>query len=483
MAFKKLCEFLETQNWDEALDYCERESRSNAKAFEWHLYQGVIAEEKKDQKSAGEFYKKAYLINQDTQQHAIFLKVIYLYLFELEKTPNRLKKLKFVSCLNPQDQDLLKFIAENESAYSQLSCPDVVLFTGTLGRKSFFPETLNQEGLGGSETAFIIMAKKLRQRGVKVVCFCNTDVAKTYDDVPYFPILDFYAFEYVHHYPLFISSRFLYPIVQSQIENHKVLWLHDLGTTLQEDLSPHLSKVEKIMVLSDYQKEDLQRRFDVEEGKFFKTRNGFLPELFNQYTESKETSNVSLKLIYMSRPERGLVEAVQVFEKLKLVYSTLELHVCTYTNQKTFDEDPQIAAVIETLKKPGIIFHGSLKKEELYQLLSRCQVLLYPNITLSETSCITAIEAMACGVPIVTSDRGALKETVGDAGIVIPYVENKADFVSSLAQAVAECFNPEVWNRLSQLGKKRAWNHYLWDQIADEWVELFKKEKWVPRIS
>ena len=33
---------------------------------------------------------------------------------------------------------------------------------------------------------------------------------------------------------------------------------------------------------------------------------------------------------------------------------------------------------------------------------------------------LTALEAMACGVPVVCSDRGALPEVVGEAGVIVP---------------------------------------------------------------
>ena len=61
---------------------------------------------------------------------------------------------------------------------------------------------------------------------------------------------------------------------------------------------------------------------------------------------------------------------------------------------------------------------GRVPDEVLPALDSGARALLLPS--LREGLGLTALEAMACGAPVVASDGGALPETVGDAGLVVP---------------------------------------------------------------
>src|SRR5207344_2221804 len=68
---------------------------------------------------------------------------------------------------------------------------------------------------------------------------------------------------------------------------------------------------------------------------------------------------------------------------------------------------------------------GALAKRDLYRLMATAGLYLYPTPApayrdFAETSCITAMEAMACGLPWISTDAGALPETVGDAGVIVP---------------------------------------------------------------
>jgi glycosyltransferase involved in cell wall biosynthesis len=65
-------------------------------------------------------------------------------------------------------------------------------------------------------------------------------------------------------------------------------------------------------------------------------------------------------------------------------------------------------------KQIRILGHVSL--QELVDLYSAAEILLYP--TYYEGFGLPALEAMACGLPVVASSRSALPEVVGDAGLL-----------------------------------------------------------------
>src|SRR5207245_3605640 len=66
-----------------------------------------------------------------------------------------------------------------------------------------------------------------------------------------------------------------------------------------------------------------------------------------------------------------------------------------------------------------VVYLGALPKAQLHEHLATAGVYVYPTPspalpTFNEVSCILAMEAQAAGLPIVTSRRGALPETIAE---------------------------------------------------------------------
>jgi len=77
---------------------------------------------------------------------------------------------------------------------------------------------------------------------------------------------------------------------------------------------------------------------------------------------------------------------------------------------------------------------------------------------------LTALEAMACGAPVVCSDRGALPEVVGDAAVVTP---PDADSIERGLRRVLE--DPALADRLRDAGRRRAAD-FTWQRTAHGWL-------------
>lgn len=97
-----------------------------------------------------------------------------------------------------------------------------------------------------------------------------------------------------------------------------------------------------------------------------------------------------------------------------------------------------------------VTFHSYISdRDTLAQVMARANVAIAPGPV--ETFGLAALEALACGVPTVCPDEGALQEVVGDAGIAAPsHPRDFADAVRTLAslgsartaaRAQAETFN------------------------------------------
>ena len=86
---------------------------------------------------------------------------------------------------------------------------------------------------------------------------------------------------------------------------------------------------------------------------------------------------------------------------------------------------------------------------------------------------LPAGEAMACGVPVVSTDGGALPEVVGDAGLIVP-----AGDADALASATARMLDDETLrNRLSRAGRERVLRHFSWRRAAEQMTDLYRLQQ------
>ncbi|HOT46379.1 MAG TPA: glycosyltransferase family 4 protein [Spirochaetota bacterium] len=113
-------------------------------------------------------------------------------------------------------------------------------------------------------------------------------------------------------------------------------------------------------------------------------------------------------------------------------------------------------------------FTGKTTTEDLVRLYSESELAIVPSVY--EGFGLPAAEAMACGVPVVSSDGGALPEVVGDAGVVVPARDE-----SALADAVnALIADPRRMHVLGEAGIERVKKHFNWEKAVHEIVAVYR---------
>ena len=126
---------------------------------------------------------------------------------------------------------------------------------------------------------------------------------------------------------------------------------------------------------------------------------------------------------------------------------------------------PQAKEWLDRLEQPPLRGHvqctGYLDKGQLKRYYEDARVLVLPS--LDEGFGLPALEAMTLGVPVVVSDRGALPEVVGDAGLLVDPTRP-----ADIADAVDQMVNNDTFARSCvQKGLARA-THYSWRTSAEK---------------
>ena len=110
---------------------------------------------------------------------------------------------------------------------------------------------------------------------------------------------------------------------------------------------------------------------------------------------------------------------------------------------------------------------GYVADEDLPALYSAAAVFAFPS--LYEGFGLPVLEAMACGVPVVTSNLSSLPEVAGDAALLIDPCDSAA-LSHALGRALQDT---ALRRRLTRAGLKRA-QHFTWRRAALELLALYR---------
>lgn len=350
---------------------------------------------------------------------------------------------------------------------------------------SFHGNSLNEHSLGGSETAGLCMARGMAELGHNVVMFCNTDKPGTYDEVVYRPISEFFGYMAYATVDVCIGQRVPQIFGAKTKAKLNVLWQHDLGLKRQrKDFLGSLWNIDAVMGLSDFHINQMSDIFGIPKEDFMKTRNGIDPIKLDSKIKRHQK-----RLIYTARPERGLdVLLNDIMPKIWAKDKDVELVVSGYDNtipqMKPFYDS--LNAKIEEYKAQGfkVTHKGALTKKQLYKEYQHATLYVYPT-GFEEISCITAMECMANGLPMVTTHLAALPETLeGGGSFAIKGSDAKSeDYQTTFVKAVLDLISGKpvcdiTLDEMRELGLDKA-KSLLWSGVAKEWearfYEMFKE--------
>jgi len=110
----------------------------------------------------------------------------------------------------------------------------------------------------------------------------------------------------------------------------------------------------------------------------------------------------------------------------------------------------------------NIIFLGSIRNSELPEYYSIADMAVYPSIG-KETFGISIAEAMACGIPVISTRVGGIPEVVAEGtGLLVPPKDK-----ISLAQAMETLLcDGELRKQIGNAGRRRVLENFSWDIAA-----------------
>lgn len=224
-----------------------------------------------------------------------------------------------------------------------------------------------------------------------------------------------------------------------------------------------VQQLNHVITVSKQSQQDIVAAFDRPTEKIHVIPNGVDTSIFKPL---ENIARIPFRLITTAssdQPLKGLSVLLRALQKLRAEFPELQLTVIG-----KLKEDGETQKELHALNLQNVVqFKSGISNEELVAEYAQASIAIVPS--LYEGFGLPAVEAMACGVPLICSDGGALPEVVGEAARLV-----RAGNVDDLQQALTKLFNDK--NTREQLGVKGR-EHILqqlsWDCVAKKMERFY----------
>ena len=258
-----------------------------------------------------------------------------------------------------------------------------------------------------------------------------------------------------------------------------VLWMHHFVNQKEAqnlNTKDFVNKLDWIVFNSNWNFEKYVYQFKIPESKSIVIKNAIEKINFEEKPKDK------INLIYHTTPWRGLIHLLKVFKNLNL--ENVKLNVCSSTIIYGKKFDAALGKTYEGIfneckNAKNVNYFGYLENKKIVELLKKMHIFSHPSIW-PETSCISAIESMAAGCEVVTTNLGALYETCSPFGTFVNFDRNfnnlEKRYSKVLLNSIQNYWSEENQNKL-KLQSETINATYSWDVRSLEWKNFFNEAR------
>lgn len=231
-------------------------------------------------------------------------------------------------------------------------------------------------------------------------------------------------------------------------------------------------RADKIIATSESTKSDLATLYKIPSEKIKVIYSGVDNTLFNDDIADGEKAKIREKynihgdfILFLGtlEPRKNILGVVKAFEILKGSRGFLDLKL-VIAGGCGWLHDNLLNYIKFSKYGKDIIFTGKVDNREKKILYKLAKVFMFPSFF--EGFGFPPLEAMASGLPVVTSNVSSLPEVVGDSAIMVD--PQKINEIAGAAKALLE--NDNFRQKMIEKGKERAKN-FSWQKCAEETLD------------
>ncbi|MCX6817083.1 MAG: glycosyltransferase family 1 protein [Candidatus Beckwithbacteria bacterium] len=241
-----------------------------------------------------------------------------------------------------------------------------------------------------------------------------------------------------------------------------------------------VKQADRLIAVSAWTKKQLAARLGADEKKITVIHEGISPKFINRQFSGEYLRQIRYKyslpgkyILFVGtvQPRKNLVRLIEAFSKL------ITHPVCGHLPHRVWNGDLVIVGKLgwmyeEILAAPKkykvekrVKFIGRVAEADLAAVYKMAQVFVYPS--LMEGFGLPILEALALGIPVITSDRGALPEVAGEGALIIN--PEKTEEITQAIRLVLE--NDELRQGLIEKGLRQV-KQFSWEKAARETLEI-----------
>ena len=221
-----------------------------------------------------------------------------------------------------------------------------------------------------------------------------------------------------------------------------------------------IKNADAVTVASNHAKKEVLKYTSIPEEKLFTIPFGFDPRKFYPVKKKKTSKGVKIGYVGGLDGRKNVDLLLEAFEILVQENNSVELHLGgAGRNLEKF----------KAMKIPNTFFHGRISPEKVPEFLRTLDIFVFP--TLLEGFGLPAIEAAACGLPVVGCNVATMPEIFGkSAALVEPHAELLAEKLEKLS--ADSKFRKKVSARCFEIS-----GDYTWEKISRKTLDLYNLVK------
>lgn len=234
-----------------------------------------------------------------------------------------------------------------------------------------------------------------------------------------------------------------------------------------------LENASAVLTVSENSKRDIMEYFHVPEERIVVTYEG-INEKFTQKPDALVVDSVREKfhiakcyILFVGtlEPRKNIPSLVNAYAEAKPLHGDFQLVLAGglgWVYDEIFD------AIEKSGVKENIILTQYISWEELHALYHGASLFVFPSFY--EGFGLPPLEAMACGVPVITSNVSSLPEVVGDAAALVDPADEE-QLTHSMENVLSDA---SLRHDLVQKGFERA-KLFSWEKTAEQTLNLYEK--------
>jgi glycosyltransferase involved in cell wall biosynthesis len=272
------------------------------------------------------------------------------------------------------------------------------------------------------------------------------------------------------------------------VTGKKIVTVHDMTYKAYPETLPFMIKLllnwklgssckraDKIVTVSEFSKAEIIKYFHIEPDKIVVVPSAVDNKWYFPVSDTESIIRCKNKYaipgeyyLYVGtiEPRKNIEGLIDAYYRLK--QKRPEVPKLVIAGKKGWLYDAVFKKVEALHIKNDVLFLGYIANEDISPVICGALAFVYPS--LYEGFGLPPLEAMACGVPVLTSNRASLPEVVGDAAITVDPLH-----IDEMAAAMERLFtDKKLREELSRKGLEQA-KKFSWETAASKTIKLYEE--------